>query len=161
MSVAITKPQMSVSISRFSNYKMLLNENDTKSRFNIESNPSMHHKQSSLFINYVGIVYDSNNLFFHAYINQRKNFRYYKALVALKNGDITEGEFDTIEESCIKRTFNFSDNRLLANLSTFLEKIKENYPEELKYLKTDDIGDLLSIPPHTAQNINYKYFSSL
>lgn len=99
---------------------------------------------------------EEEKFIFKLFVNQRKVYRYSKALSELENGNISEEEFENIENSCTLMTVSDDTNLIKDKLLYFYELLNEYSPEEIEFMNNEDIAELISISEHKLNNLEYK-----
>jgi len=99
---------------------------------------------------------EQEELLFMSFVNQRKMHRYTKALIDCENEDISEEEFEEIEDSCVLSINKDSESLISEKLLYFHDLMKKYAPEEIKYINNEDLADLLAISEHKINKLHYK-----
>lgn len=95
-------------------------------------------------------------LLFMSFINQRKIHRYSKAIIDYENKDISEEQFEKIEDSCVLSINKDNESLLSKKLIYFYDLMQKYAPEEVKYINNEDLADLLAISEHKINKLHYK-----
>jgi len=86
-----------------------------------------------------------NKLLVDVFAHQRKAFRYYKAATELEQGEITEEEFNKIEDTCVISLKSDSIDNVKQKARYLANQLQQFYPEELESLPYDELADLLQV----------------
>lgn len=86
-----------------------------------------------------------NKFLVDVFAHQRKAFRYYKAATEFEQGDISEKEFNEIEDGCIINLKSDSIGTVKQKADYLSLQLQKHYPEELENLPYDELADLLQV----------------
>lgn len=118
--------------------------------FNQNRDESISPLSVSIFLNPVLISKNRkleyfNKLLVDVFAHQRKAFRYYKAVTEFEQGDISEKEFNEIENSCVINLKSDSIETVKQKADYLSLQLQKYYPEELENLPYDELADLLQV----------------
>ena len=100
---------------------------------------------------YVKELIDMNSFLYDIFINQRKMYRYYKAVTELEEGSLKEKKFDEIEESCTITLKSDKSQEIKNKLIYLYDLIKERNEEGLRYMYDDGLADILAISKYNIK----------
>lgn len=98
-----------------------------------------------------------NRFLLDCFVSQRKVYRYYKAYSELENEEISQEEFERVENSCVLTLKKEDKNELLSKIEYLYRSLKNTYPEELEFMNDDDLADILKVSKinlkHTLEDL--------
>ena len=105
---------------------------------------------------YVKELIDMNSFLYDIFINQRKMYRYYKAVTELEEGTLKEKDFEEIEKSCVITLKNDTPEQLKNKIIYLYDCVKDKNSEELNYMYDDELADILSISKYNLKPLLQK-----
>lgn len=98
-----------------------------------------------------------NRFLLDCFVSQRKVYRYYKAYSELENEEISQEEFERVENSCVLTLKKEDKNELISKIEYLYRSLKNTYPEELEFMNDDDLADILKVSKinlkHTLEDL--------
>lgn len=148
--------------SRFNLEMSLVNTNHNLNTLatNLSSNNlslNIHLSVDRVLLNRVYSLEEENRFLLDCFVSQRKVYRYYKAYSELENEEISQEEFERVENSCVLTLKKEDKNELLSKIEYLYRSLKNTYPEELEFMNDDDLADILKVSKinlkHTLEDL--------